>query len=241
MNYGPASAAGQNLQNIDYLKSLTENINAINLAGQQAALGARIPQATALETASSANIAQELQGKVPADVMNLLGQQAAERGVITGGATDASYLRALGLTSLGQEQAGQQNLSAALARNPAAPLFDPTGQMITPGQVSQQELQQQQLALEQERLNLEALGYGRGGGGTRTGTYAPDQIAAAADYSTGGPGMYSYGPLGTATITEPFGTADYFRSINWNPVGAYSPTGVSYGPMTGEEYDYLNP
>jgi hypothetical protein len=54
---------------------------------------------------------QQLQGQVGSDVVAQLLQQAAERGIMTGQGggpnTNAAYLAALGLTSTGQQQAGQ--------------------------------------------------------------------------------------------------------------------------------------
>lgn len=165
---------------IGELTGLASNINAIERAGTKAAQEARIPGGPALEAKSSGVIGQELAGQVPEDVMRLLQQQGAEGAPGTGIDPQAAYLRALGVTSLGQIQAGQQNLSAALARNPPAPTFDPTTQLLTPGQAGNLALGQQQqnlaaqaeadrVALEEERLALASGGgggggYGRGGG-----------------------------------------------------------------------------
>lgn len=68
------------------------------------------------------NIYANLGGQVAPDVINLLQQQAAERGIATGmpgaGSINAGYLRALGLTSLQLQQLGNQQLTAAMARTP---------------------------------------------------------------------------------------------------------------------------
>lgn len=164
---------------IGALAGLTTNINNMLLAGTKAAQGARIPGGPALEQKSSDVIGQELGGGVPDDVIKLLQQQSAEGAPGTGVNPQAAYLRALGLTSIEQQQRGEQNLSAATARNPAAPIFDPATQLLTPGQAGNLALGQQQqnlaaqseadrVALENARLALESsrlTGGGGGGGG----------------------------------------------------------------------------
>lgn len=202
-----AAATSFDISQTKELGQISDIINQINKAAQTSALNARIPGAAALETKSSANIGQELSGQVPSDVTALLQQQAAERGVATGvGPTspnaNAAYLRALGLTSLQQEQMGQQNLTAADARNPAAPIFDPTKLLMTPEQLAATNLgymsEADRTALEQERLALEAARGGGGGGGR--GFYGGGgTTTASSPYQYAEPGMYAYGPTGTTT------------------------------------------
>lgn len=128
------SAPAQNLQNFGYIAGLTSLMNSLNQQGQAAALAQRIPNEPGLETQSSALIGSELQGKLPKDVMDLLAQQGAERGVATGSPgspnSSAAYLRALGLSSLQEQQQGEQNLTAAEGRNPPAPLFNPSSELV---------------------------------------------------------------------------------------------------------------
>src|SRR5437899_1500288 len=187
VNYGGASgvapAAGMNLT------GLTDYINNLQRTAQTAANQARIPGAAGLEETSSGNIGSELRGEVDPSTLRLLQQQAAERGVTTGidpssPNANANYLQALGLTSFQRQQQGQRDLSAAYARNPAAPLFDPSTQLLTPYQTGQLDIERGRLDLEAQRIAAEnaraaqsnALRYGgepAGGpapGGTRTGT-----------------------------------------------------------------------
>jgi hypothetical protein len=121
----------------------------MNVAGQNAAQAARIPGGTALSTAASQNTAQELAGQLPNDVINQIGQQAAERG-INGSNTNADYLKALGLTSAQEQEQGQSDLTAGYARSPIAPLFDPTTMLETPYQAGQLGISQGQLSLSQQ-------------------------------------------------------------------------------------------
>jgi hypothetical protein len=72
-------------------------------------------------------------------VQNLLAEQSAERGVSTGEApgspnTNAAYLQALGLTSLGQEQQGQTNLSQLIGETPTGASYNPASSFVTPAQ-----------------------------------------------------------------------------------------------------------
>lgn len=123
------------------LDTITNRVNQLNIAGQAAANQARIPGSVGLEAQSSALIANQLAGRVPPDVIRMLQQSAAERGVgqgISGSPNEnAAYLRALGLTSLDLQKTGQENLTAALSRNPAARTFNPQEYMTTPAQAAQ--------------------------------------------------------------------------------------------------------
>lgn len=152
INYAPQN-------NEEWIKATTEMINQINMQAQQAANAGRIPGGTGLESKSSANIGSALSGALPADVIYQIGQRAAERGVGTGsphGAnTNADYLRAIGLNSLQLQNTGQDWLTAALARNPAAPIFDPSKLLITPTQATGFGLDQANFQLAQQRQQTE--------------------------------------------------------------------------------------
>jgi hypothetical protein len=242
------------LGNAGDTSKLSDLINSINLKAQQTANQARIPGAAGLEAKSSANIGQELGGQVPTDVMNLLQQQGAERGAAGGFGADsantgAAYLRALGLTSLGQEQAGQQNLSAAYARNPGAPLFDPTSQLLSPGQQENTNLgyisEANRAAEEQQRLQLEALrGYGGGGrgGGYSYGAPAeappnygftyPPEVVGGATGAGGVPNVYPPSP----TTGYDYGYGAQYGAPAANPY-SYEGGNVNYSNTFGNN-DY---
>lgn len=190
-------ATQQNVSTIPDLATLTKAIDALNLAAQQQANAARIPNEPALEGQSSALIGSELAGQVPPDVINLLKQQGAETNVSTGRDSNAAYLRALGLTSLGQEQAGQANLSQATARNPVAPLFDPSKQLITP--YEQARIALEQAALAQDFLRRTGGGTG-GGGGSYAGTGGTAMGTPTRTYTS--PGLTGL-PPDTGTVQQP--------------------------------------
>lgn len=85
-------------------------------------LVANLPGYQPMVAQSSANIQANLQGQLSQDVINQIRQQAAERGIATGAPgsanASASYLRALGLTSLQLKQLGENQLTAAVQRTP---------------------------------------------------------------------------------------------------------------------------
>lgn len=237
--------------------SLTALINSLNVGGQTSANAARIPGGPALEAQSSGNISQELAGQVPADVINLLGQQAAERGIGMGSPgsanTNAEYLQSLGLTSLGLEQTGQQDLTAALNRNQAAPLFDPTSQLMTPYQAGQLNLQEQGFAAQQAQQALENSRYkqgsqlmpGPGGGGGGSGSAWPGGGGSGNQFGlySGGPGdnltPIIGGPLGSDyNYNNPATPLNFDLSSYGNTYGNVSPTdtsGIDFGGGMGND------
>lgn len=82
-----------------------------------------VPGLSGLEEASSRNIASELAGQVSPGTINLLAQQAAERGAgrgfgVDSPGTNAALMAALGLTAEQQAALGQQHLTGAMGRTP---------------------------------------------------------------------------------------------------------------------------
>lgn len=120
-----AAALGGNLENVPQLYALAQAMNP-SAGAQQEAVGQGVTNATGL-----------MSGQVPPDVIALMQQQAAERGVATGspgGAnSNAAYLRALGQTSLGLQQTGLSNLKDLMGMNIYAPL-GLTNMLVTPEQ-----------------------------------------------------------------------------------------------------------
>ena len=143
----PTSTAGQavagNVANLPAIEGLASNLNTFNQGQILGQYNMAIPNYAALTQTASGNAMQQLEGQVPTDVINELLQGAAERG-ITGGMpgsdnSNAAYLRALGLTSIGQQQQGMANLHQLTADAPIAQIFNPASMFVTPEQ--QQEAQ----------------------------------------------------------------------------------------------------
>lgn len=135
----PAVAAGGaiagNLGNFGDLAKLTGKTNALNFSEYTG----RLPGYSDMSATSSGNIQAQLRGELPADVVNLIGQQAAERGVgggVSGSQfSNADYLRSLGLTSLGQKEKGEASFTGAMDRLKGIPTFDPTSMFTKPEDV----------------------------------------------------------------------------------------------------------
>jgi hypothetical protein len=140
------TASSANAGNAGNLPGFESTATALNPFNQEQLLGQynmAIPNYAALTQTASGNAMQQLNGQVPDDVISQLLTGAAERG-ITGGMpgspnSNAAYLRALGLTSIGQEQTGMSNLHQLSADAPIAKPFDPASMFVTPEQ--QQEAQ----------------------------------------------------------------------------------------------------
>jgi hypothetical protein len=136
----PISSAYQStIGNIGNLGSIYNLAGGINTFGAQQAAGqyqANLPGYADMTKTASADILQNLEGQVPADVISNLQQGAAERGIATGapGSSNAGaqYLKALGLTSLGQENLGQTQLTSAIQRTPTSPLFNVASELVSP-------------------------------------------------------------------------------------------------------------
>ena len=236
-------------------------LDALNVAAQQAANAGRIPNAPGLEAQSSANIGSELQGQLPPDVLAMEGRLAPEAALGAGGNSNIDYMKLLGLTSLQEQQQGQTDLSSALARNPAAPLVDPTQFVITPYQQEQFGLQEQQaqqqqqqfaanLALQQEYATLaqqrqqlqDALLAQQLGGnrGTGVGPWTPPIAPSSGQgYS---PAPVSYSPLGTGTYTGSTVAAPTVSDVvGTSAPDKYAQWWQQYGGTTGGEIPGVAP
>ena len=131
-----AAANAGNAANLPGFEGTAANLNTFNQGQLLGQYNMAIPNYAALTQTASGNAMQQLQGDVPQDVINQILQGAAERG-ITGGMpaspnSNAAYLRALGLTSIGQQQTGMQNLAQLVSQAPIAPIFNPAQMFVSP-------------------------------------------------------------------------------------------------------------
>jgi hypothetical protein len=157
----PGQTAATNFSAAPDLRSLSDLINSINRDAQTKANEARVPGSGAVEQQLLKNTGDLSRGQLPQDVINQIQQQSAERGVSTG---NSDYLRSLGLTSLQAQQMAQQNLSAADARNPGAPIFDPTHLILTPYQAGTLNNESNRTSLDWWNALNNRRGVGGGGG-----------------------------------------------------------------------------
>lgn len=216
----PISTAGEaitgNLGNLGGLYKLAGSVNAFNQAQAPLGLQANLPGYQGMIGQSSRNIAANLAGQVPQDVVNQIAQQAAERGTATGLGTNApnsnaALLRALGLSSLGQTQLGEQQLTAAIGRTPQGPVFDPSKFFVTPDQE-----QQAQAAADLYKS-------------------APIPSAAAAEArSQAGAGMRAGG--GGVSMASQLPAGSPFKATTWGGAAPSAPDtsglGMTYGGQT---------
>lgn len=144
----PSSSASTaitgDISNLADLYDLARSTNQFNTGQALSQYQSNLPNYDAMVGQSSQNILNNLQGKVSDDVVSQLTQNAAERGVATGlGTGSANYntalLKALGLTSMGLQQTGENQLTSAVQRTPTSQLFNTSSFLVTPEQ--QQEAQ----------------------------------------------------------------------------------------------------
>lgn len=124
--YSPAYGGIPNIPipttNMGELYGLTTGVASSGAANAVQNLNANVP-----------GLAERSRGQLPQDVITQLLQQAAERGISTGMPggpnSNAAYLRALGLTSLGVSTDAAHELEAGIAR---VPQVDPNRLIVSP-------------------------------------------------------------------------------------------------------------
>lgn len=231
----PGAIAG-NLGSLGAIYGVTRPLNQYQQTQAAGGLQQNLPGYQGMITQSSQNIGQELRGELPNDVVGQILQSAAERGIMTGSPgsanANAAYLRALGLTSLGQMQTGEQNLTAAIGRTPQAAPLPLSPFLVTPEQQQQAEVAN---ALYGAAPNPTAVA-GANLGAAQAGL-------AAGRGSVGAPTLPSYGggfsPMTTATgatgtniggVTYQAGQDPSTAFSNWNDwYSSIFPGGTSTG------------
>ncbi len=216
-----STAIGGNLGNLASLYSLATGTGGASGAGVINALGQEIPGVSGSIGKATGNINELLSGQVPEDVITQLQQQGAELGVGQGMGpmspfSNASYLRSLGLTSLGMKEKGASELNALMGSVPRAPAFDPSSMLVNPQQEQEaaylaQVLGNAPVPSEVAKANLQALHAGVGVGGSSP---------------VGGFNLPVHG--GPAFNTPPITSPEY------GPAQVYGPSG---GGATGPEID----
>jgi len=163
---------------INSLPSLFSLGNAYNLFNYDQRLG------QVAGTPGFGSVLSNLGGQIPKDVADRVAMQGAQRGISTGltgsSNSDASLLRAMGLTSLDLQKLGQQQYGDLLGHFQGAAPFDISKFLVTPedqqaantaANVSAAAPNPQQAALEEFRKLMEAIQAGKansagaGGGG----------------------------------------------------------------------------
>lgn len=212
----------------------------------QANLLKNLPNYMGMVGADVGNITSNLAGQLPSDVIGLMQQQAAERGIATGTPgspnTNAAYLRALGLTSLQLQQLGHSQLTEAMQRTPVQQTQETAvtrdlgperaiyAAAPVPGAAARQALINAQMGMQEGRRYAGGIG-GYGGG---VGGYGAARAGAAPVTATPSPD-YGFVPGG--------GRTGYFPE-EVDPYTALRAFPVSYGgggAGTGTYYSGENP
>lgn len=247
---GSARQATQgNAANLLDIEGLASGINTFNLDQLLGQYRTGLPDYDALTAQSSKNIGAGLRGVVPEDVLNQLQQGAAERGIGSGSYddpnSDYAYLKALGLTSLGQQREAETQLTNAVRRTPTTALFDPSKMMVSPEDVQAANTAANKnaaapdpalAAAEAERRALAGIEAGTtaGGGGGGNAITAPGggttnttTGTAFSPYSGGGGGGGGLTPPGANQLGGLGGGTNLTLPSDW-----------SAGYDTGNQFDY---
>lgn len=212
-----ANAVTGDLANFPQLSQLANQTNLFNNQQSLAPYIAAMPGFMGNIARSSQNTSNDLAGIMGPDTINMLAQNAAERGV--GGGfnsgspnVSASLLRQEGLTSDMLRQRGAGELTQDISRLPVSPLFNTQSFMTTPGDEQAAQMQANiYAAAPNPNMQAQALldlfnkfssrfsgsggttidrGLGGGGGTTSTGGGAttPGAGGGGGPVSAGGPG-----------------------------------------------------
>lgn len=150
----------------------------------QAQMIQNLPNYLAMLGLDTGNIMNNLAGRVNPDVMALLQQQAAERGIATGSPgspnESAAYLRALGQTSQQLQNLGNTQLTQAMGRTPIQQAS--TGSQTTDLSALQAIYNAAPIPSYAAAANRNAMnqGLGSGAGAANPGSYAQNYMNSAA-------------------------------------------------------------
>jgi hypothetical protein len=262
------TAIGSNIGNLGSLYNLAGGINQFNTQALQGGLAAGLPGYQGMLGQSSANIMSNLNGQLPPDVLALISQQGAERGIATGSPgsanSNAAYLRALGLTSLGLQQTGEQELTGAIGRTPVAQPFNLSSMLTTPEQNQEAAMAANLYRSAPVPRNAATAGIGafNSGMGAGAGAFGPSVNYGGGGLGFGGAGDpfmsmynapdfggYSGGPL-QGSGTDPGGGAPGPQAYNnwFSQFGGLGGTTMQAGgggapaspfEPTGNQQDYM--
>jgi hypothetical protein len=240
--FSTSSAITANMGNLSDLFKLFGGVNTFNSDEMRKMMERNNPGYAANAAKRGQVTADELAGHVPQDVVDMLINQSAERGIAGGFSgspnQNADYMLRYLKGSLGQVEKGMSDLSTGIHDTPMAPLGNPASMFITPDVI-----QQAQMAANLYRSApvpaaqaAEAIRQGSVStpkyGGYSPGRPIPNQLAGAGGtyddstyYGAGGyPGDVWMGG-GGSSATQP-GPAVPSYSNTWNNQGGSSAAGA---------------
>ena len=249
--YNTASnTALSNLGALGYNVQLSNTINAQNQAMQQQANASRLGPQGQQTQQNLLDVAQnQSQGLLDPATEQMLQAGIAANGMASGMGVDSpnlasAYRRALGQDISTTEAQGQSNYLALLAANPSAPIYDMSGQLVSPQTYSttaqsQAALQQQaQLAAQQLAAQQAAAQQ------SAAARSAPRNVPTAAEANTvpfgGGGGVVSNAPIGWSPDASSYsgsGGSSVFGTVGGQDM--FDPTGLFSG--AGSMPNYSSP
>jgi hypothetical protein len=173
----PTATANQaivgDISNLGNLGQLAEGTSEISAESAAIPYEMNLPGYDANLNQAATNTAQELSGQLPQDVQNQIQEAAAERGIATGqGAgspnANAALLQDLGLTSLQEQQMGQQNLSQLIGETPTGQTYNTQSMEVTPEAEQAAQLLSNEIAASPDPILsglMNMFGGALGGGG----------------------------------------------------------------------------
>lgn len=230
-----------------------DEMNQLLQQRQQEANVGRIPGAAGLEAQSSDIIAQLLNPPTQfTDVDRQAAELGAARGVGGSAAATSTGYRMTDEERLKRMALGQQMLTSAYARNPAADLLNPVQFTVTPYQQAQLDLLQQRQDLAEEqwkwrvnRLNQPSFTYSGGAptmapsrpsGGNRltADMLTPDILRQLQTTGTYTPDIPTEDLISGWVPTE----GGYSGTDLYDPTGGYLPLYPGGTPVGGDIYDF---
>lgn len=256
-----AGSIGGNIGNLSNLGNLATTLNTQIAGNAVLPYQLNLPQYGQNLGQAAQNTGSLLKGQIPTDVMSLINQQGAERGVATGSPgspnANAAILRALGLTSLGLQQQGLGNFQSLVGMTPTGQQFNPASFLTSPtdqqtAQYLANLLSAAPIPSAAAQANIGSLlsGLGRGGGNVNplgglfsdpffaspsTKPSQARQDANAAFWGPGGSGgVFPQPPSGASGIPD---TLNLSGSSQMDPFMGFGAYDVPYN--TGGGYDYM--
>lgn len=221
-------------------QGVASSLNSFMTGQARAPFEANLPDYESMVAQRSKNTGAQLRGQVPDDVVNQILQNASERGIMTGSPggpnSNAAFLRALGLTSIGQQEAGSRSLSQSIADTPVPQLFNPAS-LFVPEHLAGLELRAAQAGMGAGRGG----GYGGGGQVINPGPGSPMRLPSAApNYAnpTGTFGRIGYFDETPAAPWSP-NNSNMYGGGGWGDPNAniYQPAGYGFNDQyTGQDF-----
>lgn len=240
-----SAALSGNMANMGQMTQLGQVVNDFNYSEMLRNAIAQDPNYAVNRGLMSTNAQQHMMGNITDSTKNLMGQEAAERGIARGGIlTNADYLRSLGRTAEELEGKGAEEYTSFLNSMLKPDRFDVTKSFISPGDIYNAQMQANMIAAAPDpyakamaELSATLAGLKRGMNavpGSSAGT-VPSYTSSVGRGFTPAPGGGGYGGDMVGYATNP---DTYHSTFDWGKWASGLPgANTGYGSMTGSQ-DY---